>query len=70
MCLKCNKCGKEIKTENGISKEEVFHSEYTWGFFSNKDGEKYSFDLCENCYDELIKSFLIEPDIDEETELI
>lgn len=68
--IRCNKCGKEIKIENGIPKEGVFHSEYSWGFFSNKDGDRYSFDLCENCYDEWIGSFRIEPEIEEENELI
>ena len=51
-------------------KEGLFHSEYSWGFFSNKDGERHAFDLCEKCYDEWIGSFMIEPEIDEESELI
>ena len=37
----------------------------TWGYFSEKDGEHHSFDLCESCYDELLKSFLIPAEIEE-----
>ena len=40
----CNRCGKE---------------EHTWGYFSGKDGESCSFDLCEECFDEITKGFLI-----------
>ncbi len=58
----CNKCGKEILAVNGIPKEEVFSADYTWGYFSGKDGERHRFDLCESCYDELVKSFRIPPE--------
>lgn len=68
--VKCNKCGKEIFTENGIIKEGAFFAETLWGYFSNKDGEKHSFDLCEKCYDELVDSFVIKPDVSEEYEMI
>ena len=29
------------------------------GYFSGKDGESCSFDLCEECFDEITKGFLI-----------
>lgn len=62
--LICNKCGKTITAENGVLKGEMYHGEYRWGYFSEKDGELHRFDLCEECYDELLRSFLIQPEIE------
>ena len=66
----CNKCGKEIVVRNGITQEETFHGEMRWGYFSNKDGERHTFDLCEACYDEWVRSFLVPVEIEEENELL
>ena len=44
---------------SGIPKREMLHVEHTWGYFSGKDGESCSFDLCEECFDEITKGFLI-----------
>lgn len=58
----CNKCGKEIeKNEHGFLKEDVLSVEKRWGYFSEKDNQIHSFDICESCYDEWISSFLIPP---------
>lgn len=61
----CNKCGKEIPAVNGFAREGVFSAEYEWGYFSEKDGETHSFDLCERCYDELIGTFELPVEIEE-----
>ena len=55
----CNRCGKKILVERGIVKEGVYFAEMKWGYFSRKDGELHSFELCEECYDEMIESFLL-----------
>ena len=47
----CNGCGKKLLTDKGMVMEGVFHGQVQWGFFSQKDGETHSFDLCEKCYD-------------------
>lgn len=57
--LCCNQCGKKIKVESGIIKEGVYTAEIKWGYFSNKDGQMHSFDICENCYDQMIEAFAI-----------
>lgn len=49
----CNKCGKEIKEADVLSVEK------RWGYFSEKDNEVHHFDLCEQCYDEMVASFQI-----------
>ena len=61
----CNKCGREIQAVNGCPREGVFSVDYEWGYFSEKDGERHSFDLCESCYDELLRSFEIPAGIEE-----
>lgn len=55
--LYCNKCGRKIEVQNHIVQEGVLSIDYQWGYFSNKDGKKHKFDLCEKCYDEIIKAF-------------
>ena len=70
----CNKCGKrllvangtviEIPVTDGYPREGVFSADYEWGYFSGKDGEKHSFDLCEECYDRLLASFKLPADIE------
>ena len=60
----CNKCGREITAAGGYARGGVFSADYVWGYFSNKDGEKHSFVLCEACYDELLKTFRIPVEIE------
>lgn len=55
----CNKCGKEISMKNGILKEDILSVEKRWGYFSRKDNQCDRFDLCEDCYDELVSAFVI-----------
>lgn len=55
----CNKCGKEMIVENGMLKGDVLSVQKRWGYFSEKDNEVHSFDLCEACYDEWISTFQI-----------
>jgi len=66
----CNCCGKELKTENGIQKEDAFEASKEWGYFSNKDMEVHCFILCEDCYDHLISQFKIPVQISNKTEAL
>lgn len=66
----CNQCKKELKVENGIIKEGCFCVDIRFGYFSRKDGSRHSFDLCEECYDKLIKGFAVPVEEEEVTELI
>ena len=54
----------EIPVTDGYPREGVFSADYEWGYFSGKDGEKHSFDLCEECYDRLLASFKLPADIE------
>ena len=60
----CNKCGKEVISNSGCSTQDVLNVDKRWGYFSDKDNEIHSFDLCESCYDELIQSFKIPVEIE------
>ncbi len=55
----CNKCGRELKKENGILHEDGLFVRKEWGYFSQKDLCIHSFNLCEACYDEMISGFAI-----------
>ena len=55
----CNKCSKEIWVRGGIPQEDVLEVEKRWGYHSRKDNQVDRFDLCEDCYDELVESFQI-----------
>ena len=66
----CNQCKKQLVVEYGIIKEGCYSGDNQFGYFSNKDGIKHSFDLCEECYDKLIKSFVIPVEEEEVRELL
>ena len=55
----CNKCGKLIAIGEALDKVDYLSITKEWGYFSKKDNEVHSFDLCEECYDELLRSFEI-----------
>ncbi len=55
----CNKCGRLLKVENGIIKEGCFGADTVFGYFSEKDGTRQLFDLCENCYDAMVQEFSV-----------
>lgn len=65
----CNKCGKILKLENGFLKEGCFSADYSFGYFSGKDGDRHKFDLCEECYDNWIADMAVPVEISEEKEL-
>lgn len=66
----CNQCGKTLRIEDGYLKEGCFHVDYVFGYFSNQDGMRHSWDLCEECYDAYIKQLKIPPQICEQNEIL
>lgn len=70
MQVLCNCCGKMLWVENGIVKEGVAPVQLEWGFFSKKDGEIHSFDLCESCYEKMIHSFSLPVEVAIKRELL
>ena len=45
--LFCNKCGKKFIEENGLIREDYVMITKSWGYFSEKDGRRDTFCLCE-----------------------
>lgn len=66
----CNGCGHEVICSGGILKEEFFSARADWGYFSARDGETEQWDLCQECYERLIGTFVIKPDTKERIELM
>ena len=70
MKVVCNKCGRQLKLENGYLKEFCFTADTTFGYFSRKDGITHHFDLCEECYDALTAQFEVPVEETEELEIL
>lgn len=68
--VKCNSCGKNLLVEQGILKEGHAEIEIKWGYFSHKDGMCHRFDLCESCYDKMVRDFKLPIDKEEEREYL
>lgn len=66
--IRCNCCGKALKVENGILKEDAFEATKEWGYFSKRDMEIHHFNLCEECYDKIISGFQIPVEVRNKTE--
>lgn len=68
--MHCNACGRALRIEDGILKEDIFEGGKEWGYFSRKDLEIHRFYLCETCYDRITGGFLIPPEIEDKKEIL
>lgn len=66
----CNRCGHVMNAHHTVPAEDCLYVEKVWGYFSQKDGARHSWCLCEACYDELISEFVIPVDTGEVTEFV
>lgn len=66
----CNSCGKKLKVENGILKEDAFEASKEWGYFSKRDLEVHHFTLCEECYEKMTEQFLIPVNVKKKLEAL
>lgn len=66
----CNRCGRELTIRNGHLMEGCLEASPSFGYFSEKDGLTYHFDLCEACFDTLLEEFAIPPQIAENCEYL
>ncbi len=67
---RCNCCGKIIKAEQGIQKEDALEIVKDWGYFSGKDLERHRILICETCYDKWISGFMIPPVVEVQSEVL
>lgn len=63
----CNQCGQPIANKN-LPKSDYIKVRKIWGYFSNKDMQIHEFNICESCYDNMIKNFKIKPVIKKNNE--
>ena len=61
-------CGRKIVFGEKHNKEDYVLIQKAWGYFSDKDGKKYTLRMCENCYDKLVAACVIPPEIENVTE--
>ena len=66
--IRCNRCGRIIVFGDMHNKEDYVLIQKEWGYFSRKDGRKYTLRMCEDCYDRLVNECVIPPEIDDVTE--
>lgn len=59
--IRCNKCGRVLKVENDIAKEDYIYICKQWGYFSDKDGKTQEFVVCEACMKLIEQDFVIPP---------
>ncbi|MCI8280910.1 MAG: hypothetical protein HFI76_04250 [Lachnospiraceae bacterium] len=66
----CNCCGAQIKRTEEFFIQDYLHIIKEWGYFSEKDGKRQEFYLCEACYDRITGEFLHPVTTVEVTELV
>lgn len=66
----CNMCGKQIEAVNGIYQEDFIEGYKEWGYFSKKDLEIHRFNICEDCYGDLIQSFKVPVQVSKKIEVL
>lgn len=59
--VQCNLCGRRLKKNDFGYFEDHLSVSKTWGYESPIDGEAHEFDLCIECYSELIGRFKLPP---------
>jgi len=60
----CNCCGKVL------IQEEYVKIEQRWGYFSKKDGILQRGNICEDCFEQIIKNFKVPLEEEDITELL
>lgn len=70
MQVYCNCCGRQMKVQGGILMEGAAPVQIDWGYFSGRDGETHKFDLCEDCYETIIKNFSVPVEVVRRKELL
>lgn len=57
--VSCNCCGRALEMTGNHVSEGVLHVCKDWGYFSSRDLTRHEFDVCEECYDKMIRQFLV-----------
>jgi len=57
----CNRCGMSFDCEDDFATNLIHNFDIKFGYGSEHDFEKWDFDLCEKCVEELVDSFKFKP---------
>ena len=66
--IRCNMCGRKIIFGEKHDKEDYLLIRKEWGYFSHKDGKRYTIRMCEECFDRFVEDCAVSPEIDDVTE--
>lgn len=66
--IRCNMCGRKIIFGERHDKEDYLLIRKEWGYFSRKDGKRYTIRMCEECFDRFVDDCVVSPEIDDVTE--
>ena len=55
----CDRCGLEQKMHHGMSDRDIIEIRHQYGYGSPKDGDYIEADICEVCFDEIVKKMNI-----------
>lgn len=66
--IRCNMCGRKIIFGEKHDKEDYLLIRKEWGYFSRKDGKRYTIRMCEECFDRFVDDCVVSPEIDNVTE--
>ncbi|PTX59984.1 hypothetical protein C8P63_110129 [Melghirimyces profundicolus] len=59
----CNKCGKSVQADSNDFETDLIHSFQTeFGYGSGFDMEEWSWELCEDCLVDIVRTFQFAPD--------
>ncbi len=60
--VRCNSCGRALQKNEAGYFEDYLSISKKWGYHSPMDGEQHEIDICIDCYQDMVKGFLIPPD--------
>ena len=60
--VRCNCCGTQVKKNDLGYIADYLSVNKTWGYDSPIDGETHNFDLCFECYAQIVDRFQIPPE--------
>lgn len=55
--IQCDRCGKQAKGFDEVMWSDITTINIQYTFGSNKDGDRWSMDLCDKCIEEITESF-------------
>jgi len=60
---RCNLCGQQVNKDDFGYIDDHLSVDKVWGYGTPLDGETHKFDLCYDCYTDLINRFVIKPEV-------